>query len=80
MKLSFTLVSRSFIECIYLFGQVSPKSPTKSQIIHLIQEGEEEGAEVVVPDQDMTAHYRDNTGPIRGYPGPRTDAFVWRPY
>ena len=50
------------------------------QIIHLIQEGEEEGAEVVVPDQDMTAHYRDNTGPIRGYPGPRTDAFVWRPY
>ena len=51
-----------------------------SNKIHLIQEGEEEGAEVVVPDQDMTAHYRDNTGPIRGYPGPRTDAFVWRPY
>lgn len=43
------------------------------------KEVEEEGGEVIVPDQDMS-HYRDNTGPIRGYPGQRSDAFVWRPY
>ena len=50
-----------------------------------MQEGDDDGGEVVVPDQDMSAvtgHYRDNTGPIRGYPGAgaRGDAFVWRPY
>ena len=50
-----------------------------------LQEGDDDGGEVVVPDQDMSAvtgHYRDNTGPIRGYPGAgaRSDAFVWRPY
>ena len=44
------------------------------------QEVEEEAGEVIVPDQDMSGHYRDNTGPIRGYPGQRSDAFVWRPY
>ena len=46
------------------------------------QEVEEEGGEVIVPEQDMSGHYRDNAaaGPIRGYPGQRSDAFVWRPY
>ena len=35
-----------------------------------LQEGEEDSGD----------HYRDSTGPIRGYPGARSDAFVWRPY
>ena len=31
-------------------------------------------------EEDSGDHYRDSTGPIRGYPGARSDAFVWRPY
>ena len=31
-------------------------------------------------EEDSGDHYRDSAGPIRGYPGARSDAFVWRPY
>ena len=50
------------------YGLTAPHYHTAVQ--EQLQEGEEDSGD----------HYRDSAGPIRGYPGARSDAFVWRPY